>query len=172
MTRKLRVQYPGAIYHVMNRGNHRENIFLDDEDRACFLSTLAEACRKTEWGVLAYCCMPHHFHLVVETPQGNLVAGMKWLLGVYTKRFNIRHKLCGHLFAGRYKALIVEGNGDGSLATVCDYVHRFETGREKADRMIAQELKASGLGRGGTAPEQERGGAKGGLGPPPAKKRQ
>ena len=123
MARTLRVEYPGAIYHVMNRGDHRENIFLDDEDRACFLSTLAEACRKTEWRVLAYCWMPNHFHLVIETPQGNLVAGMKWLLGVYTKRFNIRHKLCGHLFAGRYKALIVEGGGDGYLATVCDYVH-------------------------------------------------
>ena len=123
MPRKLRVEYPGAIYHVMNRGDHRENIFRDDEDRACFLSTLGEACRKTEWSALAYCLMPNHFHLVVETPQGNLVAGMKWLLGVYTKRFNIRHKLCGHLFAGRYKALIVEDSGDGYLATVCDYVH-------------------------------------------------
>ena len=80
MSRKLRVEYPGAIYHVMNRGDHRENIFLDDEDRACFLSALAEACRKTEWRVLAYCWMPNHFHLVIETPQGNLVAGMKWLL--------------------------------------------------------------------------------------------
>ena len=59
----------------------------------------------------------------METPQANLVAGMKWQLGVYTKRFNIRHKLCGHLFAGRYKALIVEGSGNGYLRTVCDYVH-------------------------------------------------
>jgi hypothetical protein len=75
------------------------------------------------WHVLAYCLMPNHFHLVVETPQGQLVAGMKWFLGVYTKRFNIRHKWCGHLFAGRYKALLVEGSGDGYLRTVCDYVH-------------------------------------------------
>jgi hypothetical protein len=67
--------------------------------------------------------MRNHFHLVIETPQANLVAGMKWLLGVYTKRFNIRHKLCGHLFAGRYKALIVDGSGNGYLRTVCDYVH-------------------------------------------------
>ncbi len=67
--------------------------------------------------------MRNHFHLVVETPQPNLVFGMKWLLGVYTKRFNIRHKLCGHLFAGRYKALVVEGSGNGYLCTVCDYVH-------------------------------------------------
>ena len=67
--------------------------------------------------------MRNHFHLVIETPQANLVAGMKWLMGVYTKRFNIRHKLCGHVFAGRYKALIVEGSGNGYLRTVCDYVH-------------------------------------------------
>ncbi len=67
--------------------------------------------------------MRNHFHLVVETPQPNLVFGMKWLLGVYTQRFNIRHKLCGHLFAGRYKALVVEGSGNGYLRTVCGYVH-------------------------------------------------
>ena len=72
---------------------------------------------------MAYCLMPNHFHLVVETPQGNLVAGMKWFLGTYTSRFNRRHKLFGHLFSGRYKALIVDGSGNGYLRTVCDYVH-------------------------------------------------
>ncbi len=123
MPRKLRIEYPGAIYHVMSRGNRREDIFKDDRDRERFLATLGEACAKTEWQVHAWCLMRNHFHLVVETPQANLVAGMKWLLGVYTKRFNIRHKLCGHLFAGRYKALIVDGSGNGYLQTVCDYVH-------------------------------------------------
>jgi putative transposase len=107
----------------MNRGDQREDIFLDDEDRRKFLSTLGEACQKTDWQVHAYCLMGNHFHLVVETPQANLIAGMKWLSGVYTKRFNIRHKLCGHLLAGRYKALIVDGSGNGYLRTVCDYVH-------------------------------------------------
>ncbi|MEO8426332.1 MAG: transposase [Verrucomicrobiota bacterium] len=123
MPRQLRLEYPGAIYHVMNRGDRREDIFKDDQDRERFLSTLAQACRKTEWQVHAWCLMGNHFHLVVETPQPNLVVGMKWLLGVYTKRFNIRHKLCGHLFAGRYKALHVDGSGSGYLRTVCDYVH-------------------------------------------------
>ena len=123
MPRKLRLEYSGAIYHVMNRGDQRENIFRDEEDRRRFLATLGEACAKTEWQVHAYCLMGNHFHLVLETPQANLVAGMKWLLGVYTKRFNIRHKLCGHLFAGRYKALNVDGSGNGYLRTVCDYVH-------------------------------------------------
>jgi REP element-mobilizing transposase RayT len=121
--RKLRVEYPGAIYHVMNRGDRREPIFKDDVDHRRFLETLAEACGKTDWQVLAYCLMPNHFHLVVETPQGNLVAGMKWFLGTYTSRFNRRHKLSGHLFSGRYKALIVDGSGNGYLRAVCDYVH-------------------------------------------------
>ena len=123
MPRKLRVEYLGAIYHVMNRGDRREPIFRDDEDRKRFLGTLGEACAKTGWQVHALCLMPNHFHLVVETPQPNLVAGMKWFLGTYTSRFNRRHKLFGHLFSGRYKALVVDGSGNGYLKTVCDYVH-------------------------------------------------
>ena len=123
MARKIRVQYPGAIYHVMNRGDRREPIFHDDKDRHCFVETLGETCAKTGWQVHALCLMPNHFHLVVETPNANLVAGMKWLLGTYTGRFNRRHKLFGHLFSGRYKSLIVDGSGTGYLKTVCDYVH-------------------------------------------------
>jgi len=123
MARKLRLQYPGAIYHLMSRGDRREQIFRDDNDRHLFLSALAEACAKTDWQVHAYCLMHNHFHLVVETPQGNLVAGMKWLLGTYTARFNRKHKLFGHLFSGRYKSLLVDNSGNGYLKTVCDYVH-------------------------------------------------
>jgi REP element-mobilizing transposase RayT len=123
MARKLRVEYAGAIYHVMNRGDRREPIFQDDADRQRFVATLGEACGKTGWQVHAYVLMPNHFHLVVETPQPNLVAGMKWLLGTYTGRFNRRHKLFGHLFSGRYKALLVDGRTLGYLKSVCDYVH-------------------------------------------------
>jgi len=123
MARKLRLEYAGAVYHVMNRGDRREPIFKDDEDRQRFITTLGEACAKTGWQIHALCLMPNHFHLVVETPQANLVAGMKWLLGTYTSRFNRRHKFFGHLFSGRYKALIVDGSGNGYLKTVCDYVH-------------------------------------------------
>ena len=123
MARKLRVEYPGAIYHIMNRGDRREPIFKDDADRQRFVETLGEACAKTGWQVQAYCLMPNHFHLVIETPQANLVAGIKWFLGVYTSRFNRRHKIFGHLFSGRYKSLIVDGSGSGYLKTVCDYVH-------------------------------------------------
>lgn len=123
MARKLRVEYLGAIYHVMNRGDRREPIFKDDADRQRFVETLGEVCAKTGWQVHAYVLMPNHFHLVVETPQPNLVVGMKWLLGTYTSRFNRRHKLFGHLFSGRYKSLIVDGSGSGYLKSVCDYVH-------------------------------------------------
>ncbi len=123
MPRKLRIQYAGAIYHVMNRGDRREDIFADNADRARFLETLSEACGKTGWQIHAYCLMNNHFHVVVETPQPNLVPGMKWLLGTYTGRFNRRHKEFGHLFSGRYKALLVDGSGNGYLRTVCDYVH-------------------------------------------------
>lgn len=123
MPRALRIEYPGAIYHVMNRGDRREPIFRDDSDRKSFLTTLGEACTKTDWQIHAYCLMGNHFHLVLETPNANLVAGMRWFLSTYTARFNRRHKLFGHLFSGRYKALIVDGSGNGYLRTVCDYVH-------------------------------------------------
>jgi REP element-mobilizing transposase RayT len=123
MARKLRMEYEGAIYHVMNRGDRREAIFKDDRDRELFLETLGQACLKTDWQVHAWCLMNNHFHLVVETSKANLVSGMKWFLGTYTGRFNRRHKLFGHLFSGRYKALIVDGSGTGYLRTVCDYVH-------------------------------------------------
>ena len=107
----------------MNRGDHREDTFLNDQDRELFLQTLGQACAKTDWQVHAWCLMRNHFHLVVETPKANLVDGMKWFLGTYTARFNRRHKLFGHLFSGRYKTLFVDGSGNGYLKSVCDYVH-------------------------------------------------
>jgi putative transposase len=140
MARKLRVQYSGALYHVLSRGDRREPIFKDDQDRLCFMECLAAVCAKTGWQVHAYCLMPNHFHLVIETPQANLVVGMKWLLGTYTGRFNRRHKLFGHLFSGRYKSLIVDGSGTGYLKTVCDYVH-LNPVRAK---MIPPEAKLAG----------------------------
>ncbi len=123
MPRPLRIQYPGAMYHVMSRGNRREDIFLDDVDRHDFLKTLAEACQKTGWQVHAYCLMRNHYHLVLETPNANLVAGMAWLQSTYTIRLNHRHQLIGHVLSGRYKAQLVEGSGNGYLRTACDYVH-------------------------------------------------
>ncbi|MBU6400048.1 MAG: transposase [Verrucomicrobia bacterium] len=123
MPRKLRMEFEGAVYHVMNRGDRREPIFRDDADRRRFLDTLGQACLKTDWQIHAFCLMDNHFHVVVETPKGNLVAGMKWLLGTYTARFNRRHRLVGHLFSGRYKALVVDAASPGYFRTVCEYVH-------------------------------------------------
>ena len=123
MPRKLRVEYAGAMYHVMSRGDRREDIFLDDVDRQDFLKTLAEGCQKADWQVHAYCLMRNHYHVVLETPNANLVAGMAWLQSTYTIRLNHRHRLFGHVLSGRYKAQLVDGRGNGYLRTACDYVH-------------------------------------------------
>ena len=123
MPRKLRVEYPGATYHVMSRGDRCENIYLDDVGRQDFCKTLAAACQKAGWQVHAYCLMRNHYHVVLETPNANLVAGMAWLQSTYTIRLNHRHQLFGHVFSGRYKSQLVEGGGTGYLRTACDYVH-------------------------------------------------
>ena len=123
MPRQLRIEYEGAVYHLLSRGDRREDIFWDDADRQNFLVLLGRTCERTAWQVHAYCLMSNHFHLVVETPRANLVAGMKWLLGSYTMRFNRRHRLSGHVFAGRYKSLLIDESDPIYLRTVCDYVH-------------------------------------------------
>ncbi len=123
MARPLRIQYPGAVYHVMARGNGGQNIFQDDKDRRCFLETLGEACEKTGWKIHAYVLMRNHYHLVVETPEGNLVSGMKWVQGAYTQRYNSRHKRFGHLFQGRYKAVVVDSQQEHYFQVVSTYIH-------------------------------------------------
>jgi REP element-mobilizing transposase RayT len=96
-------KYEGAIYHVMNRGDRQEPIFIDEKDREIFLETLGECCRKTGCQVHTFCLMLNQFHVVLETPPSNLIAGMRWFLGTYAARFNRRHKFFGLLFSGRYK---------------------------------------------------------------------
>ena len=123
MARPLRIEYPGAMYHVMARGNQGRAIFADDTDRLRFIQTLRDACEKTGWRIHAYVLMNNHYHLLVETPESNLVFGMKWLQGTYTQRYNRRHEVCGHLFQGRYKAVPVEGDNAGYLETVSTYIH-------------------------------------------------
>jgi len=123
MARKPRIEYPGAVYHVMSRGNRLEAIFLDNKDREMFLDTLEEACMRTGWLAHAFVLMGNHYHLLLETPEANLVVGMKWLQGTYTQRFNARHKLRGHLFQGRYKALPVEGDNGDYFSTLSSYIH-------------------------------------------------
>ncbi len=107
----------------MSRGDHQEAIYRDDADREVLLKTLVEGCEKTGWQVHAYVLMGNHYHLLLETPQPNLVAGMKWLQGTYTQRFNSRHRLHGHLFQGRYKALNVDEEEGAHFQVVSTYIH-------------------------------------------------
>lgn len=122
MARKPRLEYKGAVYHVMNRGNHQQAIFRTDGDRKCFLETLGEVCERLGWKIHAYVLMGNHYHLLVETPEPNLTAGMQWLQGTYTKRFNAIHREWGHLFQGRYKAIPIESNG-GYFLAAANYIH-------------------------------------------------
>jgi putative transposase len=123
MARKIRIEYAGAAYHVMARGNQGESVFADDRDRRTWLATLAEACEKTGWRIHAYVLMSNHYHLLLETPEANLVAGMKWLQSTYTQRYNSRHKVFGHLYQGRYKALVVDGAAGNYFGVVSSYIH-------------------------------------------------
>lgn len=124
MARPLRIQYEGAVYHVMARGNHGQAIYGNPLDRKVFLETLGEACQKTGWRVHAYVLMDNHYHLLLQTPEANLVAGMKWLQGTYTQRYNGRHHCFGHLFQGRYKAIPIEGRSEENyFQRVSTYIH-------------------------------------------------
>ncbi len=108
MPRQVRIEYPGAIYHCMARGNRREAIVSNDGDRDGFMVLLEELVDRTGFEFFSWVLMDHHYHLVFKTPEANLVEGMKWLQNTWTKRFNARHQLWGHLFGGRYKAVLVE----------------------------------------------------------------
>jgi len=121
MARKLRLEFPGACYHVINRGNYRADLFKAEKTKAAFEACLLEACAKSGWVLHAFVIMRNHYHLALETPQGNLVAGMQWLQATFGNRFNKLRGERGHLFQGRYKALLVE-EGE-PLGLVCDYLH-------------------------------------------------
>ena len=108
MARPLRIEFPGAIYHVTTRSNARKAVFRDDADRDLFLDALGEVVTRFRWLCHAYCLMDRHYHLLIETPRGNLSPGMRQLNGVYTQRFNRRHARVGHAFQGRFKAILVE----------------------------------------------------------------
>ena len=108
MARPLRLEFAGAVYHVTSRGDRREDIFLDDDDRQEWMTVLSLVCDRFNWVVHAFCQMTNHYHLLVETVDGNLSAGMRQLNGLYTQRFNRCHGMAGHLFQGRYKAILVQ----------------------------------------------------------------
>ncbi|MFH1315705.1 MAG: transposase [Candidatus Uhrbacteria bacterium] len=108
MARPLRIEYPGALYHITSRGNTKQPIYLDENDRVSFLDTLSDVIGTHNWLCHAYCLMGNHYHLLVETPDGNLSQGMRDLNGNYSQKFNKKHERVGHLFQGRYKAFVIE----------------------------------------------------------------
>jgi len=120
MARQLRIEYPGAVYHVTSRGNARNDIFADDEDRVTFLNVLHLVISRFNWLCHAYCLMNNHYHLLIETPDGNLSKGMRQLNGVYTQLYNRRHGLAGHVFQGRFKSILVDK--DSYLLQLCRYI--------------------------------------------------
>lgn len=108
MARPLRIEFAGALYHITSRGNERRAIYRDDTDRARFLDVLADSVPKFRWYCHAYCLMDNHYHLLIETADASLSRGMRHLNGVYTQYHNVRHRRVGHLFQGRYKAILVQ----------------------------------------------------------------
>jgi len=121
VARKLRLEFPGACYHVINRGNYRSDVFASEGARDAFQACLFAVCARSGWLLHAFAIMRNHYHLALETPEGNLVAGMQWLQATFANRFNRLRDERGHVFQGRYKALLVEDGGP--LGQVCDYIH-------------------------------------------------
>jgi len=120
MSRPLRIEFAGAVYHLTSRGNARQRIFADDQDRERFLGVLGNVVDRYKWLCHAYCLMDNHYHLIIETPRTNLSLGMRQLNGIYTQVYNRRHRRVGHLFQGRFKAILVER--DAYLLELCRYV--------------------------------------------------
>ncbi len=120
MARPLRIEYPGALYHITARGNAREPIFKDDTDRRAFLEILGNVIERHQWRCHAYCLMGNHYHLLIETPKANLSPGMRQLNGIYTQAFNRRHARVGHVLQGRFKAILVDK--DSYLLELCRYI--------------------------------------------------
>ena len=120
MARPLRIEYDGALYHVTSRGNEQRPIFRNDDDRELFLTILSKVTERFHWLCHAYCLMDNHYHLVIETPDGNLSKGMRQLNGIYTQTFNRLHHRVGHLFQGRFKGILVQK--ESHFLEVCRYV--------------------------------------------------
>jgi REP element-mobilizing transposase RayT len=120
MARPLRIEYPGAVYHVTSRGKERREVFFTDDDRGGFLTVLGEVCKRFDWLCHSYCLMSNHYHLLLETPQANLSKGMRQLNGVYTKQINRRHGWVGHLLQGRFQGILVEK--DSYLLELARYI--------------------------------------------------
>jgi len=139
VARPLRIEFAGAVYHVMARGNQGQKLWADDKDRQLWVATLVQAWRRTGWRIHAWALMSNHYHLLVETPEPNLVSGMKWLQGTYTQRYNARHRKRGHLFQGRYRAVPVESDAKEYFQTVSTYIY-LNPARAKLIRIGEEKL--------------------------------
>ncbi|MBI4774505.1 MAG: transposase [Deltaproteobacteria bacterium] len=135
MSRPLRIEYPGAWHHVMNRGRRGEPVFTGRPDYAAFTSLLKEASELWNLRVAAYCLMPTHYHLLVQTPEANISRCMRHIDGVYTQRFNRLHQFDGPLFRGRYKSILLDA--DSYLLQLVRYIHRNPLRAELVDRLEA-----------------------------------
>jgi putative transposase len=173
MARPLRIEYPGAIYHVTSRGNRRSTIYRNDDDRVMFLEILESTVKRFGWVCHAYCLMGNHYHLLIETPQPNLSRGMRQLNGVYTQRYNYRHKKSGHVYQGRFKGVLIERNSH--LLEVIRYVvlnplraklvnhpqqwrwssYRATAGTAKAPDWLTTDWTLSQFGRGRNKAQKE-----------------
>jgi REP element-mobilizing transposase RayT len=123
MARSLRIEYPGAFYHLSARGFRGGKIFVNDDDRHHFLKIMSEACGMTGWRVHAWVLLSDHYHFFLETPEANLVTGMKWVQNAYTRHFNIRNRSLGKVFGDRYKSVFVEGEDSWFYTTLLDFIH-------------------------------------------------
>jgi REP element-mobilizing transposase RayT len=122
MARAWRIEYEGALYHVFSRGNEKQNIVIDDDDRELFLATVGEMVERFEIDLFAYVLMDNHYHLLLRTNRANLCRSMQWFGATYTKRFNLRRHRSGHLFQGRFKNMLVQN--DAYLLQLTYYIHR------------------------------------------------
>ena len=185
MARPLRIEYPGAIYHITSRGNARQPIFEHNEDRKALLELMGSMVNRCNWLCHAYCLMDNHYHLLMETLDGNLSQGMRQLNGIYTQRFNRRHGRVGHVFQGRFKAILV--GRENYLLELCRYVvlnpvradvvhsperykwssYRATAGMEKSPLFLTVDWVLSQFGqRRSKAQEKYRAFVKDGIGKP------
>ena len=150
MARPLRIEFPGAVYHITSRGNERKAIFRNDQDRKMFLDTLTNVTLRDNWLCHAYCLMDNYYHLLIDTPDGNLSRGMRQVNGIYTQRFNKRHGRVGHLFQGRFKAVLLQK--DSHFLEACRYVVLNPVRAERVQRPEEWLWSSYGATAGRTRP--------------------
>jgi REP element-mobilizing transposase RayT len=137
MARPLRIQYPGAVYHITSRGNEKREIFRDDKDRLTFLDILEQSLQTYNVRLYCYALMPNHFHLLVETPLGNLSEFMRQFNITYTSHYNRRHNRVGHLYQGRYKSILVDR--ESYLKTLIRYIHLNPVKTEEVEELSSAQ---------------------------------